>query len=653
MTPYAKVAVASALMLTTVSASAVAPYPLPVDYTAPDGTVTRVFVKGNEYNHYYLDASTRQGLKPDDSGRLIPMSDAELSVLKSTGSIHTNALGQHESYIPTSGSPKICVILVEFSDVKFSVPNPEVYYTRALNNKGFSDNGNVGSVRDYFKAQSSGNFTPQFDVYGPVTLSSPRSSYSSTANNAYKMVHEGAGAIDSQVDFSYYDLNSNGDVNLVCIIFAGQGANFGASNAPWPHNANCPTGLFTRKKVDGKILNHYMCVPEIGYTTTDGVGTFVHEFGHVLGLPDLYNTDASGGDTPYWWSVMDVGSYLDYCTAPCNYSAYERAALGWHTYTPLTEPTDVNLRPMAENNFSCVIETGRDRDFYVLENRPATGWDRALPGSGMLIWHIDGNDQTAISTAPNNNSSHLLVDLVRADNSWQDAYEGDPWPGSSGNTSFTSTSTPAMFRWSSNAANASREPVSGKEVTEIKHNQSNQLISFKFMGGNSANLIDPAPDDGSILFTTVASPTEGGIAYITDDTSCTSYRAKPNETFRIHAQAAMGYKFDHWEFNGKRRPYMANYLIQAEKSLAGTYTAVFIPDPAAINGTEADTPAWTLNGLTLSLSSSAAATSAVYSTSGTVVASPLSATLRTIELPAPGIYILIIDGHATRIIAKP
>lgn len=733
-----RAATAATLIASAISTFAVAPYPLPVNYTAPDGTVTQVLVKGNEYSHYYLDATTLQGLKIDDYGNLVPMPSTELSVLRTASAvISTKALGQHEAYVPSSGSPRICVILVEFSDVKFSMSDPASYYRRALNTEGFSDNGHAGSVRDYFRAQSSGSFSPQFDVYGPVTLSSPRSSYSSTQKNSYKMVHEGAGALDSQVDFSVYDLNGNGDINHVCIIFAGQGANFGTSGAPWPHNSDCPTGLISRKKVDGKILHHYMCTSEIGYSSTDGIGTFVHEFGHALGLPDLYNTVTIASDTPNWWSVMDVGSYLDNCTAPCNYSAYERTALGWHTYTPLTTAADVRLRPMADHNFSCVIETGRDRDFYVLENRPSTGWDRALPGSGMLIWHIDGNDQSAISSKPNNNSSHLLVDLVRADNSWESALEGDPWPGSTGNSAFTATSVPAMTRWESNATNASRIPVTGKDVTDITRNAANGLITFKFMGGNSSNVIDPAPDtepvtisvaaspseggtvsigrngattvnaeinesvsihataaDGydfkrwdhngvevsaestytftvtadkggsytavfeadanTILLRTAAEPAEGGIAYIGDDPSRTVYRAKFKELVKIHAQPADGYKFDHWTFNGKARSYPANYTVDTySKSDEGIYTAVFIPDQASIDHTYGDAPEWTLDGLRLTISSTSCVTSAVYSTSGAVVAAPQTSTHRTVNLPAAGIYIMMIDGSASRILVNP
>ena len=729
-------AAAATLIASPTSTSAVAPYPLPVNYTAPDGTVTQVLIKGNENSHYYLDATTLQGLKTDDFGKLVPMTPAELSTLSAASeAVHTKALGQHESFVPASGSPRICVILVEFSDVKFAMSDPASYYTRALNTQGFSDNGNTGSVRDYFSAQSSGSFTPQFDVYGPVTLSSPRSSYSSTQNNAYKMVHEGAAALDSQVDFSVYDLNNNGDINHVCIIFAGQGANFGAAGAPWPHNSDCPTGILSRKKVDGKILHHYMCTSEIGYTSTDGIGTFVHEFGHALGLPDLYNTISIGSDTPNWWSVMDVGSYLDKCTAPCNYSAFERTALGWHTYTPLTAAADVRLRPLADHNFSCVIETGRDRDFYVLENRPATGWDRALPGSGMLIWHIDGNDQSAISSQPNNNPSHLLIDLVRADNSWETALDGDPWPGSTGNSAFTATSVPAMTRWESNATNASRIPVTGKDVTDITRNATNGLISFKFMGGNSSNVIDPAPpseqvtisvvaspseggtvnigrksattvnakinesvslhataadgynfirwdlngvpvsaessytftvtadnggtytavfeaDANTLLIKTVAEPAEGGIAFIGDDASRTVYRAKIKEFVKIHAKPAEGYKFDYWMFNGNPRPYLADYIIDTyDKSDEGTYTAVFIPDPASIDRTADDAAEWTLSGLTLSISAPYSINSAVYTTSGSVVAPLRSAAQRTIPLPATGIYILMVDGQAIRILA--
>lgn len=733
-----RAAAAATLIASAISTSAVAPYPLPVNYTAPDGTVTQVLIKGNENIHYYLDATTLQGLRIDDYGKLVPMTSTELSTLSAaSAAIHTKALGQHEAFVPSSGTPRICVILVEFSDVKFAMSDPASYYTRALNTQGFSDNGHTGSVSDYFRAQSSGSFTPQFDVYGPVTLSSPRSSYSSTQNNAYKMVHEGAAALDPQVDFSVYDLNGDGDINHVCIIFAGQGANFGAAGAPWPHNSDCPTGIISRKKVDGKTLHHYMCTSEIGYSSTDGIGTFIHEFGHALGLPDLYNTESIGSDTPNWWSVMDVGSYLDYCTAPCNYSAFERTALGWHTYTPLTAAADVRLRPMADHNFSCVIETGRDRDFYVLENRPATGWDRALPGSGMLIWHVDGNDQSAISSNPNNNSSHLLIDLVRADNSWETALEGDPWPGSTGNSAFTATSVPAMTRWESNATNASRIPVTGKDVTDITRNAANGLISFKFMGGNSSNVIDPAPaseqititvvaspsdggtvnigrksatsvnakinesvslhataadgynfirwdyngvpvsaessytftvtadnggtytavfeaDPNTILIKTVAEPAEGGIAYIGDDASRTVYRAKLKEYVKIHAQPAEGYKFDHWEFNGKTKPYPANYTVDTYgKSDEGTYTAVFIPDPASIDRTDADATEWTLDGHRLTITSASCVTSAVYSTSGAVVAGSQTSSHRTVNLPAAGIYIMVIDGSASRILVNP
>ncbi len=139
------------------------------------------------------------------------------------------------------------MILVEFSDVKFSTPNPQQYFNRWLNEEGFSENSAPGSVRDYFINQSEGQFIPHFDVYGPVTMSYTRAKNSSSSN-AYKVIHDAAGAIDSYVDFADYDVNGDGDVDNVYVIIAGQAGNNGGTNSFWPHNSTCPTNIFQRKK---------------------------------------------------------------------------------------------------------------------------------------------------------------------------------------------------------------------------------------------------------------------------------------------------------------------------------------------------------------------------------------------------------------------
>lgn len=563
--------------LCAATALAVAPYPGPVVYTQPDGTKLQVTIKGSEHAQIYY-TSNGEAMLPDSTGMLRPASAERISRLKAAAvAVEPKGIGMHTGYVSTSGSPRVCVILVQFADVKFSVSNPADYFNRWLNEENFSDDAAIGSVRDYFVAQSAGKFSPRFDVYGPVTLSGNRSTYAATSN-AYKMVHQAAASLDSSVDFSTYDLDSDGNVDNVFIIYAGQGSNHGASQAPWPHNSTCPTGLFTRKKVDGKLLYHYACASEQGRYTycPDGIGTFIHEFGHVLGLPDLYNTETANDKTPNWWSVMDTGCYLGDSRTPCNYSAYERRACDWLDYTPLTNPCRVNLRPMADHNFACVIETGRDRDFYVLENRPSQGWDCGLPGQGMFIWHIDGNDTSALANTPNNNSDHLLVDLIEADNSTgtssYDEMGGDPWPGLSNNTSFTATSTPAMVRWNS-ASGSGTTPVD-KPVTNIAR-ANDGLVTFDFMGGSSSNLIDPAPEVKKFTVTVSASPSNGGTVFIGSDRSATTLTEAENTSLTLHAEPASNFRFLSWQRNGSILSTSSAFTITLSEATAGSYSAIF------------------------------------------------------------------------------
>ncbi len=559
----------------TLTASAVAPYPGPVTYTQPDDSQIEVTIKGPETGHLYYRTGSTTPMLPDEAGFLRPATDSQLYEINKTETGRTTkGVGLHESHFPSTGEPRMCVILVQFNDIKFSVADPAGYFSRWLSQEGFSDHGAIGSVRDYFKAQSSGRYAPKFDVYGPVTLGSNRSTYAST-KNAYKMVHEAAGAIDKNVDFTQYDIDGDGNIDNIFIIYAGQGANHGAANAPWPHNSECPTSIFTRKKVDGKLLYHYACCSELGRSTTapDGIGTFVHEFGHIIGLSDLYNTESANEYTPNWWSVMDTGCYLGDSNTPCNYSAYERRALDWLEYVPLTEPADVNLRSMTDYNFACVIESGRSGDYFVLENRPATGWDRGFMGEGMLIWHIDASDTNALSNNPNNDSSHLRVDLIEADNSTGTGsyaeIAGDPWPGNSENTEYTATSTPAMLRW--NASTGSGKTPVDKPVTNIsRHN--NGLVSFRFMGGNSNNRIDPATSY-DISVKTV--PVNGGTAYIDDDNTAQHAKIAENTDFTLHAVPEPGFRFKCWKHGSETISTNADVTLLCGASSSGTYTAEF------------------------------------------------------------------------------
>lgn len=567
----------AALLGTTLTAAAVAPYPGPVMYTQPDGSKIEVTMKSNGNSIIYYSTANGQAMLPDKNGKLFAVTtDNGMTHLNSGESIKPYWVGLPSASVSTEGSPNVCVILVEFDDVKFSTANPQDYFNRWLNESGFTDNGNEGSVRDYFKAQSADIFTPQFNVYGPVTLSKNRSDYADESNT-YKMIHEAAEALDSQIDFSSYDLNNDGKVDNVFVIFAGQGANYGATNSINPHSSDCPTDPSVKKTVDGKDLMHYACVSEQGTSTDkpDGIGTFVHEFSHLLGLPYLYNTNEQNDYTPGYWSVMDIGNYLGDGYTPCNFSAFERYSCGWLKYTELTDPAKVLLRPMADRQFACKIETGRAGDYYVLEYRSNTGWDRALYGQGMLIWHIDASDESALLSDPNNDSSHLRVDLVEADGTVGRGSKlelgGDPWPGLRQNYFFNSTTTPAMVKW--NASTGPETTPVDKPVSAIYLLTVSNYVQFNFRGGSDTNIIDP--DNMNYSVSVTANPSNGGTVYLGTDPNCVSLSVKNGSQVKLNAVPNRNYAFSKWTLNGEAVAYNAGPAITISEEKQGEYVAHF------------------------------------------------------------------------------
>lgn len=550
--------------------AAVPACPYPVLYTDPDGNQTTVTIQGDEYFQTYTTSDGRIMIADEDN-RLQQITPDEAVARRKAAP--RRAAGLHSSYVGHSGSPRVCVILVQFSDVQFSMSDPRTYFSNQLNQSGFMQDGAIGSVRDYYSRQSKGAFTPQFDVYGPATLSS-RSTYTDTSNG-YKMVWEGAGALDSQIDFGNYDTNNDGNVDNVCIIFAGGGRNGGVAGAPWPHASDCPTSVFNRKRCDNKTLAHYLCTSELqAYINKPALGTFIHEFSHILGLPDHYNTSTQNEYTPNYWDVMDLGCYNNGGVTPCNYSAHERYAMGWMNPQELNSAAAVTLRSFESYNHAYIIQTGRSGDYYLLENRTKTGFDAYLPAAGMLIWHIDASDTSKFGTgsnAPNNDSSHLRVDVVEADGTTgSSSYGGDVWPGTSKKTSFTSTSSPAMVRW--NGSTGSGTTAVNKPITNITMNSSG-VIRFDFMGGSSTNLVDPAE---TLEFKVEASPAVGGTVVIANNEG-TVFKVAVDEptTVRMIATPKANYEFVNWTFNGAVFSIQSDIRVASDATRAGTYVANF------------------------------------------------------------------------------
>lgn len=513
----------------------------------PDGTEVQVRVVGDEFMHFttsldgeilsigddgYVSlgqltpdgAVVSSGTKFTQSGvaqNALKLKDIDFSSIsaarkKATGMRRApqSGVGRVSTSFSANGSPKALIILVQYSDVAFTLSDPKAYFEDMINGAYFTQYGGTGSALKYFQDQSSGKFSPEFDILGPVTLPNARKYYGGNDrydedSRPHMMVYDAIKILDPTVDFSQYDTDGDGLIDNVYLFYAGQGeASYGPKESVWPHSWDFRYSGITLT-VDGVTVANYACSNEWEYNRPDGIGTFVHEFSHVMGLPDLYHTQAIAYYTPCEYSVLDYGPYNNDGRTPPNYSAYERNALGWNEPIMLTEPLTVTLNPITSGEFG-LIPTKKNSEFFLLENRQLEGWDKYIPWHGMLIWHIDYVASVFNGNVVNNTKSHQYVDIVEANNTPDGSsvatMQGWPFPGTSNKTSFTSTTTPALKDWSGNAVNY--------PVTDIV--EENGLITFNILGGGSS-LDTPVaiePEKGSDYFVAKWTPVEGASDYI-------------------------------------------------------------------------------------------------------------------------------------------
>lgn len=404
----------------------------------PDGTVVKAELFGNgQWCSYITPDGTL--LTPDESGRLVPSGSAVtdknafLRVKAHEAELQTR---NTVSSYPTKGKIKTLIILAQFADIKFYSDDPADAIGRMLSMPGFSDNGATGSVCDYFKDSSFGLFELEPVVIGPVDLPENMAYYGAPSGNSpdvrpKEMIRDACVLVNDQIDFSEFDLDNDGFIDNVYVFYPGYSQADGAQiNTIWPHSGFAWPKL--NAEFDGVTLNKYACSNEIDMSTRKlvGIGTFCHEFSHVLGLPDLYSTDYSNNEHPSTWSIMASGGRNNNGHTPPLFSAYERYALGWLDPKTLeASQTDYTLLPGENEAF--IINTSADNEFYILENRQRNGWDAHLPGHGMLLWHIDYDKKAWESNTVNNDASHQRIDLVEADGSASDANRsGDSYPGS-------------------------------------------------------------------------------------------------------------------------------------------------------------------------------------------------------------------------------
>lgn len=489
--------------------------------TLTDGTQIRAELRGDESCRYWQTAdgsklvtSVKTGLcEYADMSTILARTARKRQSARRAGAatISTRGAigGEHQPYI---GKKKGLIILVDFADKTFKEEHTPNLYRRIANEEGFSEMGFYGSVKDYFKAQSYGQFELDFDIAGPVSMPEGYAYYGGPSNGESdnyeaiaQMIIDACKSVDDDINFADYDWDGDGEVDQVFILYAGHGeASWDDEDTIWPHEWELDSALYPMKNtltLDGVRINTYACSCELGsivesnklIETIDGIGTICHEFSHCLGLPDTYDTSYSGYYGMNVWDIMDYGSYNDNGFLPANYTSYERMYTGWTTPTELSNDTTVSaMTPLSENGESYIIYNDNNKnEYYLLENRQQTGWDAALPNSGMLILHVD-YDKSVWANNMVNSTSRQRCTIFIADNRPNSNDAGDIYPNKDNNC-LTNTSTPAATLYNNNIDGTK---YMNKAVRDITRNEDGTMsFSFENLNTTSIKTLKPNTTD--------------------------------------------------------------------------------------------------------------------------------------------------------------
>jgi len=470
---------AAAMFIACINVAAVPATKKAIKKVQPDGSVIWVRLHGDEH-HNWMTCGDSYVQKMDDG---FYRKVSSLPGRRDYVSVQSSSVDMGLNSVKPSGEKRFLVMLIEFSDLKFTTPHSGQTFSRMLSEPGYSDNGATGSVKDYFRDQSRSAFNPVFDVVGPVNVGKAMTSYSKFEYGmgdygAPRLLAEACALVDGDVDFSIYDTDSDGVIDNVFFFFAGYNYAEGADNAIWPHAGNVKYKTFS---FDGVQLYRYACTSEYkGYEgeTMAGIGNFCHEFSHVLGLPDLYDTDHAISEGLGEYSLMHSGCFNNGGNTPPNLNCEELKLLGWLSHIPVlaAKDADCTLGPI-QNGEVLSSPTGNENEYYCYEYRNGKGWDAPVR-SGLVIYHVDkslnaAGDRTASYRwkylyGINNVPSHQCFDLIEAN-----LQEGII-PFGNGRNEFSSGTNPSNLSWAGNPT--------GYDLSAIRHDGNNASFHLKFSG---------------------------------------------------------------------------------------------------------------------------------------------------------------------------
>lgn len=460
-----------------------APYAVPV--VQPDGTTLQIIARGNQFQHWsettdgytvvksksgYYEYAKEQNGRLTGSGivarnpqqRTLPAQRAMLSLTKHASPVASalqiqqlrqqlspfrNARTQAEGTMPAKGKIRVLAICVDYPDYPSSISTNSFLGM-------FNGPSDKPTFRQYFLNNSYGQLDISVDVVGWIRAKKGYENYGHDIDgyaSAKGLVAEAIEGAEKQgVDFSKYDNNNDGKVDGVIIIHSGPGAEEGGrTEYIWSHRWSMKSLYF-----DDRFISDYTIQPETRYGGKVGIGIFCHEFGHLLGLPDLYDTDLSNGKSSGIgeWGLMGTGGWLGEEASPAGMTAWSKEALGWADVNDITgQYGSYSVKAAGQHNEFYKIRTPNSNEYFLLENRQLAGVDAQLNGSGLAIWHIDSEKTALYPTYNEVNADHRRkgVDLEEADG--RDDLDkganrgdfGDLFPGLSGATSFNHESRPS------------------------------------------------------------------------------------------------------------------------------------------------------------------------------------------------------------------
>lgn len=516
-------------------ATAVPAYPNKVTVRTDNGKNVEISLKGDEHMKYamtndgYSILNDSEGwwyAKQSDNGKAIKSSfklmakEDETAELKSfKASCPKGLLPEHikqtnirkasnrterKSNAKIVGERHALVILMQYIDVPFR--NKYDDFNNLFNQTDYHVDGATGSVRDYYRFASQGQLDYISDIYGPYTAAHPmryygaNSTYGGNDSHALELCIEAMTNLPAGIDFSQYDNDGDGVVDNVHIIYAGYGEEAGASSdAIWAHEY---PGRISLQNEMGITLAGYSCSPELRGNTgknITNIGVICHELGHALGAMDYYDTNyGTGGEYEGTgkWDIMASGSWNNEGKTPSNFNPYVRSTVfGWNQQKTLEADQQITMPRMDIDNADISVvyrmETGCNGDYFLLENRQKQLFDAALPGEGLMVYHVHPDIDTHNSTNTVNASHPQCLYPVCASGSKPSNkdygnIDSDecPFPGSTGKTKFSATSSPAAIAWNGSTATVT--------ISNIKVNSNDGSMSFSTSGNTTA---EPDPVD--------------------------------------------------------------------------------------------------------------------------------------------------------------